>query len=74
MGQAVNLQLKAFDPAGLPMTYSAVGLPSGLSIDPSTGLISGRLTGAGTYKVTVAVRDSLAATSTTWFNWTVDWP
>lgn len=34
-------------------TFSATGLPDGLSIDPDTGTISGTPTTAGVYKVTV---------------------
>ena len=31
------------NPDGLPLTYSATGLPDGLSIDPATGVISGTI-------------------------------
>src|SRR5262249_34465796 len=48
------------------------GLPTGLSINPATGLISGTLGGAtpGTYTVTVTASDGSNATSQT-FTWTV---
>lgn len=41
-----------------PLSYSATGLPTGVSIDESTGAISGVPTAAGTYEVTVTVEDS----------------
>jgi uncharacterized protein (TIGR03437 family) len=41
-----------------PYSYSATGLPAGLSITPGSGLITGAPTEAGTFSVTVMVRDS----------------
>ena len=41
-GFLVNLQIQVINAAG-PVTYSASNLPSSLSINPSTGLISGEL-------------------------------
>ena len=38
-----------------PQTFSALGLPPGLVIDPSTGMISGTTQTAGTYPVTIVV-------------------
>ncbi len=49
----VSLQIAATDSIGAPLTYSASGLPPGLSINPATGLISGSITTEGTYPVTV---------------------
>ncbi|MEY2992057.1 MAG: hypothetical protein RI946_1451 [Pseudomonadota bacterium] len=50
------------DPDGDVLTFSAAGLPDGLSIDPATGLISGKLgtsVVAGTaYVITITVTDS----------------
>ena len=41
-----------------PTSFAASGLPPGLSINSSTGLISGTPTGVGTYNVTVTVSNS----------------
>jgi hypothetical protein len=41
-----------------PYSWSAVGLPGGLSMDSSTGVISGTATTAGTFSPVITVRDS----------------
>ncbi|MBC3843381.1 hypothetical protein GXW82_33685 [Streptacidiphilus sp. 4-A2] len=72
VGAAASVQVAASDSAsGQTLTYSATGLPAGLSINSSTGLISGTPTAAGTSSVTVTVKDSTGATGTTTFSWTV---
>ncbi|UXY20054.1 putative Ig domain-containing protein [Streptomyces cynarae] len=70
-GSSVSLQIKATDSAGAALTYSATGLPTGLSINSSTGLISGTASTAGTYSVTVTAKDATGASGSTSFTWTV---
>jgi subtilisin family serine protease len=70
VGQSVSLQLSASG-GTTPYTWSASGLPAGLSIGASTGLVSGSPTTAGTSNVTVTVRDSGSRTGTATFTWTV---
>ncbi|MEU0033817.1 putative Ig domain-containing protein [Streptomyces sp. NPDC006333] len=70
-GSSVSLQIAASDSAGAALTYSATGLPTGLSINASTGLISGTASTAGTYAVTVTAKDSTGASGSASFTWTV---
>ena len=69
---AASLQIHATDSAsGQTLTYSATGLPPGLSINASTGLISGTPTATGSYNVTVTVKDGTNASGSTSFTWTI---
>jgi hypothetical protein len=71
VGQPVTLQLVGSDPQSQPLTYSATGLPPGLSVMASTGFISGTGTTAGTYNVTARANDgTLSATQQ--FTWTMN--
>jgi len=73
VGTAASLQVGATDSAsGQTLTYSATGLPAGLSINSSTGLISGTPTTAGTSSVTVTAKDTTGASGTNSFSWTVN--
>ena len=40
-----------------PMTFAAEGLPAGLEIHPETGLITGKLTKAGTFEVVLQAKN-----------------
>ena len=73
VGTAVSLQIHATDSAsGQTLTYSAAGLPAGLSINASTGVISGTPTTASTSTVTVTAKDTTNASGATSFSWTVN--
>ena len=72
VGTAASLQISASDSAsGQTLTYAATGLPAGLSISSSTGLISGTPTAAGSDSVTVTATDGTGATGSASFTWTV---
>jgi serine protease len=71
VGTAVSLQIHASDSGSSTLTYSASGLPAGLSINATSGLISGTPTTAATSSVTVTAKDTTGATGSTSFSWTV---
>ncbi|MCV6606155.1 MAG: retention module-containing protein, partial [Porticoccaceae bacterium] len=64
------------DPDG-QLTYSAEGLPEGLSIDPQTGVVSGTIASDASgqnsqdYSVTITVTDTGGAQASETFTWTV---
>ncbi len=71
-GTATSLQLKATDSSPTAaLTYSAAGLPAGLSINSLTGLISGTPTTVGALAVTVTATDATGASASATFAWTV---
>lgn len=74
-GDTVSFSASATDPLGDDLVYSATGLPSGISIHPDTGLVSGTIdptAGAGSpYAVTLTVTDPANQTDQDTFTWTV---
>jgi hypothetical protein len=70
-GAGVTLAISGSDPDGDPLAYTASGLPAGLSLNASTGVISGAATTAGTYRVVVTVSDGRGGTASAGFGWTV---
>src|SRR5262245_30682795 len=76
-GDSVSLQVVASDPGNYPLTYDAIGLPVGLSINSSTGLITGTVgysdaeSLAGSYSPTVMVADGHGGSASASFTWTV---
>ncbi|WP_114953922.1 Ig-like domain-containing protein [Sphingosinicella terrae] len=81
----VDLSFAFTDTDGDMLTYSATGLPPGLALDPSTGIVSGTIAPSashsgtpgnpvGTYTVLVTAADPGGATTTQSFSWTVSNP
>ena len=76
-GAAIALQILATDSLSNLLNYKATGLPSGLSISPTTGLITGTIAAGadvtGPYTVTVTATDSTVnASASQTFTWNVD--
>lgn len=72
---AVSFPATAIDPDGDPITYGATGLPAGVTINTSTGVVGGTI-GAGAsagspYDVTVTAVAASAAAAPDTFRWTV---
>ena len=73
MGTAASLQVHASDSAsGQTLTYTATGLPAGLSINSASGLITGTTAATGTSTVTVTATDTTGAAGSASFTWTVN--
>ncbi len=72
----VRLQIVASDPDNDPLTYSATGLPDGLTIDSASGLISGTISSTavshGPYAVTVTVNDGNGGVTSQSLCWMVN--
>jgi serine protease len=67
-----SLRIRAHDTRHLRLSFSARGLPRGLSVNRHTGVISGRVTALrGTYRVTVTVTDALGVRTSVQFSWRV---
>jgi serine protease len=73
-GSTVSLQIHATDSpqSGQTLTYGATGLPAGLSINTSSGLVSGTPTAGGSNSVTVTAQDTTGANGSTAFSWTIN--
>ena len=69
-GTPASLQLVGTDPGGSPLSYTATGLPPGVTLTSSTGFVFGTPTVAGTHTVTATVSDGSLSDSET-FTWTV---
>ncbi len=69
------LQVSATDSvAGQTLSYTATGLPAGLSINAGTGQITGTPSSPGTATVTVTATDTTHATGSASFTWDVTAP
>ncbi|MFD8813628.1 putative Ig domain-containing protein, partial [Streptomyces sp. NPDC059627] len=66
VGKAVNWR---FDPTATGITYTGVGLPPGITLDPA-GVFTGSATRAGSYTVTVTAKNATGSTGSATFVWT----
>ena len=57
VGVPVDITIGASDPEGQAITFSATGLPTGLSINSDTGRITGTPTVPGSFNVVITVTD-----------------
>ena len=77
-GDSVSLSVSASDPNSYTLTYAAINLPGGLSINSSTGVITGTVAYGsseffgGVYTPTIFVVNGHGGTATATFTWTVN--
>ncbi len=80
--QVINLPVAAAfsDPDGDTLSFTATGLPAGLTINPSTGIITGTIdrsasqTNGGAYSITVTANDGRGGTVSQTFSWAITNP
>ena len=74
-GDTVSLSISAADSTSGTLDFTATGLPTGLKINTSSGIITGSVapgtSAGGPYSVTVTANDGTYSSSQT-FNWEVD--
>ena len=72
LGHSASLQMAATDSTvGQSLTYRALGLPPGLSIGSSSGLITGAPTASGVFDPVVSAEDGNGASDAVTFTWSV---
>lgn len=71
VGSVVSLQINAAIAGTGTLGYTATGLPAGLSIHPTSGVISGSPTTPGSTTVSVTVTSTGAPSSIITFPWTI---
>lgn len=73
VADAITFPIQASDPDGDPLTFVAAGLPPGLAINPTTGVITGVATTTGNYATMVTVSDGVNQV-TERFGWLINQP
>src|SRR5262249_6223993 len=74
VGTPLSLQVTGSDSGSQPLAYTASGLPAGLSINASTGLISGVPQATGQPTISVSATDPYTNTGSTSFSLTIKSP
>ena len=69
--QFLGVHIIANDANGDPLVFTATGLPNGLSINSTTGIISGTPNKLGSYNSTISVRDNFGAKDEIHFKWDI---
>ena len=72
VGRFVSFAFQATDPDGDRLTFAAPGLPTGITLDPNTGIASGTLAAEGVFSTTVSVSDGRGGLDEAPFQWTVE--
>ena len=70
-GGKYSLAIKGTSSGGNPLTWSTTGLPAGMTISASTGVISGKFSTPATYTTKVTAKDTTGASGSATFTWTV---
>jgi hypothetical protein len=73
VGDTVDFEVRALDDDGDVLTWSAGGLPEGITINSTTGTISGTIGAgaAGSYNVNVTVTDPEGGVALGFFPWEI---
>ncbi|APW39703.1 hypothetical protein RD110_22940 [Rhodoferax koreense] len=71
VGMPTSVTPVASDPGGNALTFGATGLPPGLAVNTDTGVIAGTPTTAGSYSVTLTVRNAGDKMASIQFAWDV---
>jgi hypothetical protein len=76
LGTPVQLQIHASDSDGQTLTFTATGMPPGLSLNPTSGIIAGTPANpehaGGTYEVAVTAQDRTGASGSAQFSWLIE--
>jgi hypothetical protein len=71
-GESLELQILASASDGGDLTYSASGLPPALSLNVTTGMISGTPSTPGSYTVSVTANEGSGPSASATFSWTIN--
>lgn len=71
VGTAITLAIQASDADGDTLSYSVTGLPNGMTIQPTSGVITGTPSAVGNFNVVVSVTDNKGSPITAAFTWTI---